>query len=392
MKRTACLWGLAAVGLWMAVATAAQPQLLPCSERPTAIDKPWTNVYVVPCLEELALDGAGEALRFATLAAGPDGALYAARPLYGEILRLSDRDADGLPDRTEVWASGLPLLTGMAFDDASLYAVAGARLVRVDAGVVTTLRDDLPVEPGLWAGGLAVGRLTGEPAPRVYIGIRPTCADCAEDVRRRGGIVSTTLDGDDLRIEAVGVYAPADMAIVNGRLWLVDSAPLPAPQGALLDELNSLSTGADFGYPGCLGADTPAVPGGCAGTTPPERVFPAGSQPASLLLYAGSALENLQGQLLLALGGTSGGLNLTGYQLLLLDRAHPDVPPTVLMPFASSIDPALSALTPEQLNWRGVGLYPWRPLDLAETREGWVYISLAGGRILALRPQAEETS
>jgi hypothetical protein len=121
------------------------------------------------------------------------------------------------------------------------------------------------------------------------------------------------------------------------------------------------------------------------------RVFPAGSQPASLLFYDGGALENLQGRLLLALGGTSGTTRLVGYQLLVLDLDSPDAAPTVLMPFASSVDPSMISLTPEQLNWRGVGLYPWRPLDLAATREGWITIGLAGGRILALRPQAEET-
>ena len=45
-----------------------------------------------------------------------------------------------------------------------------------------------------------------------------------------------------------------------------------------------------------------------------------------------------------------------------------------------------SDFTLEQMNYRGSGFFPQRPLDVAVTEQGWVYISVGGGRILALRP------
>ena len=38
------------------------------------------------------------------------------------------------------------------------------------------------------------------------------------------------------------------------------------------------------------------------------------------------------------------------------------------------------------MSYRGSGFFPQRPLDVAVTEQGWVYISIGGGRILVLRP------
>jgi hypothetical protein len=44
--------------------------------------------------------------------------------------------------------------------------------------------------------------------------------------------------------------------------------------------------------------------------------------------------------------------------------------------------------TVEQMNYRGSGLWPHRPLDVTVNAWGWIYISVGGGRILAIRPQS----
>jgi len=39
------------------------------------------------------------------------------------------------------------------------------------------------------------------------------------------------------------------------------------------------------------------------------------------------------------------------------------------------------------MNYRGSGFFPQRPLDVAVSERGWVYISISGGRIIAMRPK-----
>ena len=61
-----------------------QPQQpdVPCYWRPTSLDKPWIGPDI-PCLEEVVPAGLDGELAFTSLAAAPDGTLYAARPLAG---------------------------------------------------------------------------------------------------------------------------------------------------------------------------------------------------------------------------------------------------------------------------------------------------------------------
>ena len=39
-----------------------------------------------------------------------------------------------------------------------------------------------------------------------------------------------------------------------------------------------------------------------------------------------------------------------------------------------------------EMNFRGSGFWPQRPLDVAVSPEGWLYLSITGGQILAVRP------
>ena len=39
------------------------------------------------------------------------------------------------------------------------------------------------------------------------------------------------------------------------------------------------------------------------------------------------------------------------------------------------------------LSEQGFGIYPQQPLAVAVSPEGWIYISITGGRIVALRPR-----
>lgn len=356
------------------VAVQAQPDV-PCYHRPTALDKPW-HALTDTCLEEVTPAGAAGELAFTALAPAPDGVLYAARPLTGEVYALRDGDGDGLPETPALAYAGLTRPNALMWHDGVLYAAGGPNLYALRDGAVSMLVDDAPSGPGFWTGGLAVGRVNGG-EPRIYVGTGAACDSCAS-ADGRGAVWSYALDGSDPRLEATGLRQPADLAIHDGALWVVDSAAAARFDEPNLDELNLVTPGVDFGFPACVGVAD------CPGVTPPAVALPTGSTPLGLASYTSAVLPDLEGALLVALAGSNGQYALRGYALAVM-RPGAAEPLSIAIPRAPN-QPGMSL---DELNYRTVGFYPARLYDVAVTDLGWVYLSLSNGRILALRPQSE---
>ncbi|MFN8447889.1 MAG: hypothetical protein U0521_04700 [Anaerolineae bacterium] len=381
MRKLVLLLALALVIACDAGAFAAQD--VPCYQRPTHLDQPWIKVGIA-CLEAVIDDpGAGD-LAFTALAAAPDGTLYAARPLAGEVLTLTDSDGDGLPDAPQVAADGLTLPNGLAYHDGVLYISGGAHVYRLRDSVLDTLVDDLPSGGGFWSGGIAVS------GDRLYVATGAPCDFCVADDPMRGAVLSFALDGSDRRVVATGLRQPADLALDGETLWIVDSARGGLFDTPDLDEIDRVTLDdstqpPDFGFPYCIGlANTPDLDGGdCTASTPPAITLPTGSTPTGIAVYGGEAIPSLSGSLLVVLGGSYNNLDLRGYFVAAVDPASGSVTP--FMPTRPDDTPA-SDFTIEQMSYRGSGFFPHRPLDVAVTERGWVYISVGGGRILALRP------
>ncbi|HLV37403.1 MAG TPA: hypothetical protein VKY59_19950, partial [Spirillospora sp.] len=70
-------------------------ELPPCAQRPTFRDPPWIDGLRY-CLENVIHEPEAGELGFTALAAAPDGTLYAARPLHGQVLAITDTNGDGL--------------------------------------------------------------------------------------------------------------------------------------------------------------------------------------------------------------------------------------------------------------------------------------------------------
>ena len=91
--------------------------------------------------------------------------------------------------------------------------------------------------------------------------------------------------------------------------------------------------------------------------------------------------------LLVALAGSSGQFDLRGYALA---QIQPDTGEVVVrIPQPADAGGPVDFARVQDLNYRTVGFYPERPYDVAVSQQGWVYISLSNGRILAIRPQSE---
>jgi glucose/arabinose dehydrogenase len=377
----ACLLVMGALGLGDERGIKAQG-LPPCDERATHQDPPWVNLDW--CLEVVINDESAGELAFSALAVGAGGTLYATRPFSGEVLAFRDTDGDALPDTPEVVISGLTLPNGLAWHEGALYISGGARLDRWQDGALTTLVDDLPAGGGLWTGRLTIG-----PDERLYVGVGAPCDLCEREALGRAALWSYALDGSDPRQVATGLREPADMAFLHGDLWTVDTAPGAATGGAL-DRLIRVEAGAFYGWPYCPAlTSSPPAPAGieCASLPPPALAFPTHSHPIGMEAYTATTFPRIQNHLILVLRGSQGTAQLEGYTLVAVpvDEDGQAGAYRVLLP--EPADPATNTVPLLRMHYVESGFWPRRPLDIAISPEGWLYISVQGGIIYALRPR-----
>lgn len=383
----------------LAVGSQAQDPSLPaCEDRPTAIDNELYADNIRWCVEHVLHDQALEPLAFTALEAAPDGSLFAARPLAGKVMLIQDSDGDGLPDAMKTFAEGLQMPDGLAYHAGALYVAGGAYVYRISAeGAVETLVDDLPTGSGFASGGLALGD-----DERLYLALGAPCSLCEFAERERGAIISMDLDGGDRRVFASGFRNPADIAFFRGQLWSLDSAPNRG-RGLALDELNRVEAGGFYGFPFCFGRDRPGLAsnaGDCQRSIAPVMQFGGGAMPGSLAAYDHDVLPGAADTLIVVLRGDPHQVDLVGYKVIMISFDERDQPlgASILMPYRyQAWQPAYLPYGGDGLYWEqfihiselGFGFFPQRPLAVAVSPQGGIYISMTGGRIIALRPRQE---
>ncbi len=390
---------LVSVLLCLSIDNQAQDESLPaCARRPTVISGELYVDNIRWCPESIVHLPDIEPLSFTALEVAPDGALFATRPLSGKVMIIRDTDDDGLPDLMETFAEGLSLTNGLAYHDGYLYVAGGANIHRISAtGAVETLVDDLPIGAGFATGGITIGEDN-----RLYVAMGAPCSFCEFEDPERGVILSMNLDGSYRQVIAAGFRRPADLAFFRGQLWTLDSAPRQSQRNAL-DELNRVQAGGWYGFPNCLGADTVGISSlerSCDESVAPVMQFGSGAIPNSLAAYSYDVLPGTKDSLLVVLRGDPTQIDLVGYKVIMITFDADDQPlgATVLIPFRFQF--GLQAYLPNQgsglywerfihLNELGFGIYPQQPLAIAVSPQGWIYISITGGRIIALRPRHE---
>lgn len=345
------------------------------------LDRPWMHPEL-PCLELVDADPEAGEWGYTGLAVADDGRLFAARPLTGEILMFADSDGEGAPDSPRTVAAGLEQPWALDWHAGALYIRAARALYVWTPDAIRVLVDDLPsIETGFPGGGIVV---TDE---AIYLPVGAPCDFCPFDRTARGVIMR--IDRRDLSrtISAFGLRAGTDLVLQDGALWFTDPARAGLFGDDAFDEINRLALTAgpaDFGFPDCVGLarPDPAVPSAaCSESVPAAFSLPTGSEPVALAWYMSDAIPYLTGKLLVALGGRIDAVDLRGFALIAI------APETglieTLMPANAS--PEFNFSTRE-LNFRGSGFFPHRPHDLVVNAEGWIYISVGGGRILLIRP------
>ncbi len=387
MPVAALLRRLGLLLLWLCLPSAAQEIELPkCSSRPTVHLHFLYVDQVHWCVERVIEATDIEPYAFTALEVAADGSLFAARPLAGSVMRIYDSDGDLLPDAMETVVDGLSLPNGLAVHAGALYVAGGAHIYRIDeGGAMQTLVDDLPAGTGFWTGGLAIGA-----DDRLYVAVGAPCNHCDYAEPERGAILSMNLDGSDRQVVASGFRQPADLAFYRGSLWTLDSAPLGINGG--VDELNRVQEGGWYGFPECLGDAA-----NCADAQPPVMTFAAGAAPSSLVAYPHDTHLGSKDTLLLVLSGAPSVVDIVGYKLIMIsfDEADKPLGAAVVAPYVWESGrqawlpyhgDALHFRKFVHINERGFGFFPQQPLAIAVNEFGWMYLSMTGGQIIALRP------
>ncbi|MEW6648623.1 MAG: PQQ-dependent sugar dehydrogenase [Chloroflexota bacterium] len=140
---------------------------------------------------------AGLASRPRFMALAPDGHLYLTLTDSGQIVRLPDRDNNGLSDGVEIIASGLSLPHGLAFHQGWLYVAEGSRVQRL-AGPDASgnfsppqlVSDNIPAPAGHSSRTVIFGA-----DGKMYVSAGSSCNLCVEDDPRRAAILRFNPDG-----------------------------------------------------------------------------------------------------------------------------------------------------------------------------------------------------
>jgi len=257
---------------------------------------------------------------------GPDGIAYVAERGAGRIVRLPDRDADGVADGVEVVASGLSAPSSLDFyTDGSLYVGETTRVVRLfdpdDEGV---FQEQETIVDGLPSGGHTTRTVLFSPdGEYLYVSIGSSCNVCIEDDNRRSTIMRYRPDGSEEMIfaeglrNAVGItFRPGTdelWATNNGRDWLGDDQP---PETIYL-----VTEGEDAGWPYCHAGRIVdpdyGEEGSCEGISDPEVEMQAHTAPLGLTFYTGSQFpERYQGDMFVGLHGSWNRTVPVGYKVV----------------------------------------------------------------------------
>ena len=311
------------------------------------------------------------------MALGPAGDLYVAERNGGRILRLPDRNQDGVVDRIEVAAENLDAPSSLAFfNDGSLYAAETTRIYRLtDPDGDGFFQEREIILQGLPGGGHSTRTvLFGPGYEYLYVSIGSSCNVCIEEDYRRATVMRYRPDGgseeifaDGLR-NAVGIeFRPGTRelwATNNGRDWLGDDQPP--------ETIYQLEKGDDAGWPWChagriIDPDY-GEPGNCQGKLDPAVEMQAHSAPLGLAFYSGEGFPaQFRGDMFIAFHGSWNRSQPTGYKI-------------VRVPFQNG---APGQVEDFLVGWlREDGSHWGRPVDLITGPEGSLFISDDGqGRI-----------
>jgi len=224
------------------------------------------------------------------LALGPDKAIYASQPASGLIVKLTDRNNDGVADTTITVADGLHGPFGIAFRGDTMYVAEERDVVRLSSS------GDAPVTvvPRLPGGtGHSTRTLLFGPDGKMYVSVGSSCNLCDERDSMRAAVVQFNPDGSGGRIFAKGLRNTVGMAFnpTTGELWGNNNDRDNLGDDIPPEHVNIIKDGRNYGWPQCYLPGKPNPEYGsadCSQVEPPAITVQAHSAPLGLAFYTGT--------------------------------------------------------------------------------------------------------
>jgi glucose/arabinose dehydrogenase len=191
------------------------------------------------------------------MALGPDGAVYVSQQSGGNVLRLIDRNGDGIADARSVVLSGLRQPHGMAFHNGWLYVATLNHVYRVklDANGAAI---GTPEELNTYAGrSMHITRTIVFGADNMmYVAIGSDCNVCVEATPDLAAVMQYDENGKNGKVFSSGLRNAVGVAVhpTTHDVWVTQNERdniLPDHQNLPSEEINILKDGGHFGWPFC---------------------------------------------------------------------------------------------------------------------------------------------
>ena len=260
------------------------------------------------------------------MAFGPDDMIFVAEPSTGRILRLPDRDEDGIADGIEIAADELLDPTSLVFyKDGSMYVAETTRVIRLeDPDGDGFYQEREVIIAGIAAGGNTSRTIIFSPDwQHLYLSIGSSCNVCREQDPRRATVMRFIPDGSGGRIYTKGLRNVVGMAFNpwNDILWVTNVERTDLGVDLPPETLYVIYIDADAGWPFChAGRITDPEYGtknSCKEVLSPYFELEAHTIPFGIAFYTGEQFpEQYQNDLFIALHGSSEGSQPVGHKII----------------------------------------------------------------------------
>jgi glucose/arabinose dehydrogenase len=220
---------------------------------------------------------------------GPDNAIYASQPASGLIVKVTDRNNDGVADTAATVARGLSGPFGIAFRGDTMYVAETRQVVRFDPGKT----EPVTVISGIPAGGHVTRTILFGPDGKLYLSVGSSCNLCDERDSLRAAVSVFNRDGSGGRIFAKGLRNTVGMAFnpTSGELWGNNNDRDNLGDDLPPEHVNIIKDGRFYGWPQCYLPGKPNPEYGsadCSQVEPPAITVQAHSAPLGLAFYTGT--------------------------------------------------------------------------------------------------------
>lgn len=221
---------------------------------------------------------------------GPDKAIYVSQPASGLVVKITDRNNDGVADTTVTVASGLSGPFGIAFRGDTMYVAEVRQVVRFDPGKTqpVTVISDIPT------GGHSTRTILFGADGKLYLSVGSSCNLCDERDSLRAAVSVYNRDGSGGRIFAKGLRNTVGMAFnpATGELWGNNNDRDNLGDDLPPEHVNIIKDGRYYGWPQCYLPGKPNPEYGsadCSQVEPPAITVQAHSAPLGLAFYTATA-------------------------------------------------------------------------------------------------------